>query len=632
MTEKNNLSNFLLKNNRERPENIAMRVKHRGIWQTYTWRDYYTNVKYLSLGLVSRGLKAGDRVAIIGENAPEYYWAEVAAFSARAIGLGLYVDSRPEEIKYILQDSKSSFVFADDQEQVDKMLEIKEDLPFLVNIIYWDERGLWSYDDPQLMSFEELKTLGEKYEKDHPDFFEETIGKIENNDTCFLLYTSGTTGLPKGVMSTHQTIINGLESWMSRDPWKDGANYLSYISPAWITEQFMGVTGNLARGFIINFPEEPETVNENIREIGPYVLMFNPRLWESMTSIIQGKMLDSSPLKRLLYKLALPIGYRRVEHEHDKKRANIFWNSLFYLAYLAVFRPLLSKMGLLRTRYAYTGGGPLSPGNFKFLRAIGVNLKQTYGISEAGGISLHDDRDVQFETVGPLLPGVEVKITEEGEVAVKSNQLSKGYFGKPEETEKVFKEDGYYYTGDAAVLTEDNHLVFLDRVKDMKQLRTGDKFSPSYIEGWLKFSPFIRDVIVTGGPDRDYVGAIIQIDFDNVSRWAERNKILYTTFTDLSQKSGVYDLTRKEVENVNRVLPDKMRVKKYTHLYKEFDPDEEELTRTRKLRRAYVENKYGELIEGIYSDQAEIRMESEITYENGRKGKIKASLRVERVE
>ena len=627
MAEEINLPSFMLRNYKRHGNDVAMRVKDRGIWNEITWREYFVNVKEISLGLISLGLKKGDKVAVIGENSPEYYWVEVAAFCGRAVVLGIYADSKGSEIEYIINNSGAKFVFADDQEQVDKMLEIKGSVP-VERVIYWDERGLWSYDDPFLMSFDDLKELGRKYDADHPGVFEENIKKVQDDDMTFLNYTSGTTGKPKGVIWTHKHTYSALEAWMSRDSWPEGCNYLSYISPAWATEQFMGVAGGLARRFVINFPEEPETVNENIREIGPYILMFNPRLWESITSTIQGKMLDSAPEKKLLYRLALPIGYKRVELQQAKKKANIFWKILFGLAYISVFRPLLSKVGLLKTRFAYTGGGPLSPSNFKYLRAIGVNLKQFYGITEGGAITLHKDEDIQFETVGPLLPGVEIKITEEGEVAVKSKQLSPGYYEKPEATAKAFKEDGFYYTGDAAVFTDDKHMVFLDRVKDMMQLRGGEKFSPSYIEGSLKFSPYIKDVIVTGGPDKNYVGAILQIDYENVSRWAEKSRINYTTFTDLSQKPEVYELIRNEIEDASRVLPDNMKVKKYVNLYKEFDPDEEELTRTRKLRRAYVEKKYKELIDGIYGDETDILVETEIGYEDGRKGVIKTTMKV----
>ncbi len=606
---------------------VAMREKDFGIWQEYTWKDYYEKVKYFSLGLISLGLERGDKVSIIGENKPEWYWAELAVHAAGGAILGIFSDCIPSEVKYYVEHSDSKFVVAHDQEQVDKLLQIKDELPLLKKIIYWDPKGLGNYDDPLLMSFNEVIELGKEYEKFHPNAFEENIDKGRGEDIAVLLYTSGTTGLPKGAMVNHKSLISILESWMSVDKWTDKDRYVSFIPPGWVGEQWFGVTGSLVSGMEVNFPEEPETVQENLREIGPTVLLYGVRLWESVVRTIQAKIIDTSPLRRFLYHLFLPVGYKRAELRLTERRVSWFWRILFLLADLIVFRALRDKVGLSHLRRTYTGGAPISPSILQYFQAIGVDIKLSYGLSETGMLTVAPDDYLKWETCGPTLPGVEIKLSEEGEILVRNPNLLVGYYKDPETTAKKLK-GGWFHTGDFGHFDEDGQLIVIDRMEDLKELSGGRRFSPQYCETRLRFSPYIKDVLVVGGEDKPYATAIVNIDLDNVGRWAEARRIPYTTFVDLSQKPEVIELIRKDIQRVNKALPEWARIKRFANLHKEFDPDEAELTRTRKIRRTFIEDRYRYLIDALYSDKTELMVEAPITYRDGRKGVIQTAIKL----
>lgn len=610
---------------------LAMRKKKLGIWQRYTWQDCYDKVKYFSLGLISLGLGPGDKVAVLGDNDPEWYWTEIAAQAAGGVALGIFTDAIPSEVKYIADHSDSKFIVARDQEQVDKILQIKGDLPLLKKLIFWDPLGLNHYDDPLMMKFDAVLEKGRQYEVQHPGLFEQNIEKTRPEDTAVLCYTSGTTGLPKGVMMTHNNFISSIRSWFQVSPHLETDDYVSYMSPAWVPEQSQGITGWLVCGNIVNFPEEPETSQEDTREIGPQVILYGPRLWESLASTIQAKIMDTSWSKRLVYNLCLPVGYRVAALTSNKQKPNLLWRGLFRLCDLVVFRPLKDKIGLVRARDCFTAGSYLSPDALMYFRAIGCNLKQLFAATEVAMVTSHLDGDVRSETVGPPLPGVQIKITEEGEILIKSPGVVPGYYKNPEATRKAIN-DGWFHTGDAGYLDKAGHLIYWDRVSELLELAGGQKFAPQYIEGRLKFSPYIKDVMAIGGKERPYVAVIIIIDYENVGRWAERNHVSYTTFTDLSQKNEVLALVRKDVLRINGTLPPAATIRKFANLHKEFDPDEAELTRTRKLRRSVMEQRYGDLLKAVYSNTNEFTAEATITYRDGRKGKVATSIKIQTID
>lgn len=598
---------------------VAIRRKQLGIWNEYTWKDYYENVKYFSLGLVRLGLEPEEKVAIIGDNNAEYYEAEYATQAAGGVVVPFYSDAAHAEIGFVISHSESTFVVAQDQEQVDKLLKVKNELPNLKKIVYWDSKGLWNYGDTILISWEEVLRQGRKYEEEHGEVFEENIARGKGDDLALILYTSGTTGAPKGAMLTHENLLFGAGSYLGDQGLTDKDEYFSYMSPAWITEQLYGVAGGPYLGMTVSFAEKPETVQEDVREIGPTIIFYGSRLWESIASTIQVKIADTDPIKRFVYRLCLPIGQKLFQLKLEGEKANFFWKAAHKLAWLALFEPLLDKLGLSKVRIAYTGGAVLSRESFSFIGALGLGLRQAYGSTEAGVIAGHN-HSIKPHTLGEPPPGVEVKIVN-GEIVAKSPGVFRGYYKDPEESARVLK-DGWFYTGDAGFFDKDGQLVFMDRVSELLELSDSERFSPQFVESTLRFSPYIKDAMILGGKDRPYISAVIIIDYENTGKWAEDRKVVYTTFTDLSQKPEVYDLIQKEVEKTNEFLPTTAKVRKFVNLHKEFDPDEAELTRTRKLRRGFMEDRYKQLVDAIYSDKKKITAETHIKYRNGRTGKI----------
>lgn len=632
MASGDTISGLFLENCRKYGDTkIAMRNKEFGIWRGYTWQDCYERVKHFSLGLKTLGFKHGELVAILGDNEPQWYWSEYAAQAIGGVGMGIFPDAIPSEIKYIIEHSEAKFVVARDQEQVDKILEMKDDLPSLNNVIYWDAKGMQGYDDPFIMSFDAVMRLGAEYEEHHPGIFEEEVEKVKPEDFAVACYTSGTTGLPKGVMMTHKRLVSAHESQSQVIHWAETDEYLSYMSPAWITEQGMGLTGVMISGAVIGFPEKPNTAMADIRELGTGTVLFSSRLWEDLVRLVKSKIADSDPLKRFAYNLLLPVGYKMTELELSHRQVSLFWKALYGVGDLLLFRPLRDKLGLLKAKTCLTGGTMLSPDAFAFLHAIGVELRQIYGITESGGSTLHRIDDIREDTIGPPGVDVELRISAQGELLVRGPQVFAGYYKNPEATnEKLI--DGWFHSGDGAYINEDGHVIFLDRIAELMDLAGGEKYAPQYIEGRLKFSSYIKDVMVIGGKDRPFVSAIISIDFGNAGKWAENNHIPYTTYTDLSQKPGVYELIKKDVERVNRTLPPPARIRRYLHLHKEFDPDEAELTRTRKLRREFMEDRYKDLVDALYSDKDELTVEATIKYRDGKQGVARSSVRVATVD
>jgi len=627
MEKRDTIPKLVMRNRQQWGRYTAMSMKDFGVWQRYSWEDYYNNVKYLSLGLISLGMQPEDVVCIIGDNEPEWFWGEFATQAAGGIVTGIFVDSIPSEVKYIAEHAGARFAIVNDQEQTDKFLEIKDELPLLKNVIYWDPKGLRNYDDPILISFAEVIELGREYDKTHPGLFEQNVEKGKGSDTAFIYYTSGTTGLPKGAKITHQSLINTAAGFASRFPLNENDDLISNFPAAWVGDSFFATIPHLLTGARLNFPEEPETIAEDTREVGPSFVIYGPRQWESLVSEIQVKMIDAHPLKRFVYNLFLPVGHKIADINFTGKKPNLFWRTLHGIAYWFLFRALKDRLGLSNIKFAVTGSSVLSLDTFRLIHAIGIELRQNYASTEAGFISSHGKGEIHFESVGRPTLGTEVRVTDEGELLVKSNCMFSEYHKDPQKTASVLI-DGWCHTSDAVHIDEDGHLIFMDRLEHMGELSSGIKYAPQYIEGRLRFSPYIKDAMVIGGKDKDFVSAIVNMDFTMVGKWAERNRIPYTTFVDLSQKNEVADLVRQDLARVNGYLPEQSRVRKFVLLHKEFDPDEAELTRTRKLRREFIEERYKDLIDAIYSDRDSIDLQATVTYRDGRKGAVTTGIKV----
>jgi long-chain acyl-CoA synthetase len=608
------------------PDNVAMRKKDFGIWMEYTWRDAYENVRYLSLCFLHLGLQRGDKVAIIGENEPEWFWAEFAAQAAGGILVGIYTDMVPAQVEFMFRHSDAVIAVANDQEQVDKFLEIRDKVPRLKKIIYWDPKGLRNYNDPLLLSYCDAIELGKSYEKSHPGAFETNLNMGSGDDIAALYYTSGTSGEPKAGMVSHRALIHSGRAFLEYNPLANTDNLFSYLPAAWIGEGMFATAAHLTGGVILNFAEEPETVQEDMREIGPTVASYGPRQWEDMARTIQVRIGEAAFINRLLYRVFLKVGYKRVDLIEKGLKGNLFWRFLIKLADILVFYPLKENFGLRTCRIATTGSAAMSVDTFRFWSALGVRLKQVYGSTEAGFVAGHRSEEIYFETLGNITKCAQVKISAEQEILVRGPQIFSGYFRNPKKTEETII-DGWVHTSDAGFIEEKGHLVFLDRLSDMSTLSNGTKYAPQYIEGRLRFSPYIKDAMSLG-EKRDYIAVIIIIDFDNVGKWAEEHHINYTTFTDLSQKKEIAGLIAKDIRRVNEGFFQQTKVKKFVLLHKEFDPDEEELTRTRKIRRGFMEERYKDLVQAIYHGDPGIDIETQVKYRDGRQATMKTHIKI----
>ncbi len=610
---------------------VAMREKEFGLWRPITWQDYYENVKYLALGLVELGVKPGDKVAMIGDNRPEGLWAEMATLCIGGVAVWLFQDCLMEEVKYILNHSDTKILVGEGQEEVDKGLSVFDDCPNLSYIIWDDPKGMRHYHQSFLKSLKEVQELGRELDKKQPTLFEDMVKKGKGHDVCLLFYTSGTTDLPKGALLTHYNMLKMGQNLMRVDPCYETDDFVSYLPFAWIGEQMMSISCGLQVGFTINFPEEPDTAQENIREIGPHVMFAPPRMYEGMTRTVQVKHLDSTPIKRGLYRLATKISYEVAERKFDKKPIPGWLKFLHWLSYLVVLKKLKDHLGLSRIRHAYTGGAAMGPDHFKFFHALGVNLKQIYGQTEIAGISVvHRDGDIKFDTVGTPLPETEVRISDEGEIMQKSPSVFLGYYKNDEATAKTLK-DGWLYSGDKGFIDQDGHLVVFDRSKDVMTLSDGSLSSPQFLETRIKFSPFLADAWVIGH-EKPYVTAVVCIDYNVTGKWADEEGINYTSYPELSQHKEVYDLVATQIAQVNKDLPPPAKIRKFVNLYKPFDADDDELTRTRKLKRAVVSERYKDIVEAMYQDVDSVHMDTKIKYEDGREARIVTDLRIQEVE
>jgi long-chain acyl-CoA synthetase len=627
----------LLKRNAGRygDRRTALREKQFGIWQPVSWQRYYERVKDFALGLRSLGFGRDDKVAIIGDNRPEWLYGELAAQSLGAVPMGIYQDSILTEVAYIINHSEARVVVAEDQEQVDKILAMQDRLPLLEKIVYTDRKGMRTYQDARLMYFREVEELGRDYENSHPGDYEQSVAAVKETDVALISYTSGTTGFPKGSILTHRNMLQMALNLNAVDPKYESDEFVSFLPLPWIGEQMMAVSSALALGFTVNFPEEPETATADIYEIGPNVMFSPPRVWEGLSRSVMVRHLDAGWFKRLVYQRAMPIGYRMADYMFAKERPPLVWRLLYTLAYLAVFRALKDRLGFARLRTASTGGAALGPDVFRFFHALGINLKQIYGQTEISGIScIHRNDDIDFDTVGRPIPETEIRIYDPdpsgvGEIISRSPALFQGYYRDQEATAKTLR-DGWLHSGDAGYINEAGHLVCIDRIADLMRLQDGTQFSPMYIENKLKFCPYIVESIVLGH-QKQYVTAMICIDYKHAGKWAEDRRISYTTYTDLAAKPEIYDLIEREVVRVNRSLPERARIKKFLLLYKELDPDDEELTRTKKVRRKFINEKYTNEIAGLYGDRDSLEIESVIRYQDGKSAILRANLQVRSV-
>jgi long-chain acyl-CoA synthetase len=609
----------------------AIREKDRGIWQTYSWANSLEQVKAFALGLAALEFQRGDKLAIIGDNRPRLYWGLMAAQCLGGVPVPLYQDAIAKELQYVLDHSDSCIVVAEDQEQVDKILELKAGLPKLKYIIYDNPKGMRHYDDPMLLSVTALQEKGGAFELGHPGYFEAQVEAGNDAEVALICYTSGTTGFPKGVMLSHRNLITTAQHILAIDHYDEQDETMAYLPMAWVGDTVLSVVMAQVTGMCVNCPERPETVQQDMKEIGPTVLIAPPRIWENILSQVQVMMGDSTYLKRTLYRLFSSIA-EDVAWRHMHKQPIPFHTKLLYqLGNLFVYTPIRDRFGLRRLRYAYTGGAALGPEVFLFFRGLGVNLKQVYGQTEIASIScMHRDDSVKVETVGQPIPGTEIALTESGEIISRSPGIFLGYYKNPEATAEVL-QDGWLYSGDTGLIDEDGHLVFFDRTRDVAQLIDGTRFAPTYIENKLKFSPYIKEAVVIG-QERPHVATIINIDFEVVGKWAERRSIPYTSYTDLSCKPEVYELIYQEVVRVNSSLPAATRIRKYVLLHKELDPDDEEMTRTRKVRRRYIAQKYLDIIVAFYDERPEVKVRTVITYQDGRQTEIEYTLPIQPVE
>jgi len=623
----------VLKHNFERygDTHRAMRHKHFGIWQPYTWKDYYLQTKLLALGLLSLGFERGDKLLIVGDNTPEWYCAELAAQADHGVSVGAYSELTPEETKTIAENCEVRFAIVQDQEQVDKLLMIKDDLPSLKKVIYWSYKGLAHYNDPLLIGYRDVLELGKKYDAKHAGLFERNVDTGKPDDVCAIVYTSGTTGdAPKPAIHTYRTLRAGAEYHLRLDPWYENDNVVPFLPPVWINEQWLGIGCHLLSACTLNFAEGSETQQRDARETGPSIVFQGARLWESQASLVHARILAANGLNRYAFRLLMPIGYKAAEMKFQRKSRSPLQKLLFAFAEIALCRKIRRSLGLQNARICYSTGAILSPDAFRFYHALNLPLKSILGTTEGGALAGPRDEEIRPDAIGPALEGTEVRISGEGEILCKSPGTFAGYYNDPDKTNEVLK-DGWFHTGDCGRFGEDDQLVFVDRKKNLVALAGGETLVPQLIESRLRFSPYIKDAWVLAGPQRDYASAVIVVDYDSVATWAGQRRIAFTTFSELAQSQEVYDLVKQDIDRVNPTLPVGARLRRFVNLHKEFDPDEGELTRTRKLRRAILEERYRGVIDAIYQNGKVVRIEAQVGHRDGRMETVATTLRIQSV-
>ena len=624
---------LLLQHAAQRPDAPALREKEFGIWQTRSWRDAALDVRQMACGLAALGFVRGQNLALVGDNRPHLYLGFVAVQSLGGVPVPLYQDAVASEMVFVMQDAEIQFVFAENQEQVDKMLEVRETVPSLRHIIYDDPRGLRNYDQPGLISVDQLKQLGAEWDRSHAGTWDKMVGQIKTDDVSVILYTSGTTGKPKGVCQTHASFIASAQGGVQVDGLNPNDNVISYLPPAWVGDHLFSLAQWLVAGFTINCPESAGTVTIDLREIGPTYYFAPPRVFEGMLTSVSIRMEDAAPFKRWLYHRAMDLARRVGADILDGKPVSALDRFKYRLGDLAVYGPLRNVLGLSRIRVAYTAGAAIGPDLFRFFRSIGINLKQLYGQTETCAyVCIQKNGQVKLNTVGQAAPGIELKIADNGEVLVKGVSVLKEYYKRPDATAEVIDENGYFRTGDAGVLDQDGHLRIIDRAKDVGKLASGAMFAPNYIENKLKFFPQVKEAVCFGH-GKDQVCAFINIDYEAVGNWAERQGLPYGGYVDLASKPQVLDLIADCIGKVNADLASEpgmadTQVARFLVLHKELDPDDDELTRTRKVRRNFIAEKYGVLVEALYAGRKEQFIETQVKFEDGRTGKVSATLKI----
>lgn len=598
----------------ERPKDVAMQEKLYGIWQPITWQEYADRVRDFGHGLAALGVGRGDIVAVLGDNRPEWLIAEVAAQSIGAAVVGIYPTSLDEEIVHILAVADARVVVAEDQEQVDKLIRVKSAVPHLQTVVFYDPHGLETYDEPWLQEFSAIEQRGREWGKDRAGWFEDQVDQGQSDDIAVVCTTSGTTSRPKLGQLTHRNLLSMADNLTSLDPLGPKDRFVSFLPLAWIGEQMIAVACGLSRGMTLSFPEDASTQRSDMREIGPHVMFSPPRIWESMLSEVQVRIDEAGWLKRKVFGMGYDVGDRVAEQRVRGERVGLGARLLAKLADWVALRPVRDQLGLTRIQRCYTGGAPLGPDVFRFFHAIGVNLKQIYGQTEICGIAVvHHDDDVRFHTVGVPIPQTEMKISESGEILLRSPSVFVGYVGNEEATREAIDAEGWLHTGDAGYLDE-GHLVVIDRAKDVLTSVDGTRFSSAFIENKLKFSPYVEEAVVFG---TDEITAMITIDAMTVGSWAESEHLSYTTYTDLAAKPEVYDLVTEEVHRANADLPDSIKVRRFLLLFKQLDPDDDEITRTRKVRRNVIAERYSDLIEALHRGDESVSITNRVTYQDG---------------
>ena len=618
------------------PDRPAIREKDLGIWQTWNWAQVCDEVRSLACGLAAAGFKRGDKLAIVGDNRPRLYWGMAAAQCLGGIPVPLYQDSVVQEMEYVINHADVRFALVEDQEQVDKILELSPKCPKLEQIYYDDPRGLVHYTPKNLHNYDYLIEDGVKFYADNPDYLDSEIAKGIKSDISVILYTSGTTGFPKGVILTYENILSTVNSSIEFDSLTEKEECLAYLPMAWVGDHIFSYAQSYVAGFCVSCPESGETVLHDMQEIGPTYFFSPPRIFENLLTTVLVRMEDSSWIKRKMFEYFMNVAKRCGVNILEGRSVNPLDRLLYVIGKIVVYGPLKNTMGFSRMRLAYTAGEAIGPEIFEFFRSLGINIKQLYGQTEASVyITVQTDDNVKPDTCGPPFPGVDVKISDAGEILYKSPGVFKSYYKNPEATLSTRTGDGWVFTGDAGYFDDDGHLKIIDRVKDVGRLNDGTLFAPKFLENKLKFFPQIREA-VTFGDGRDYVGAFINIDLEAVGNWAERHNVAYASYQELAANPQVYEMIRKCIEKTNRDLSADSeiagsQIKRFLILHKELDADDGELTRTRKVRRRIINERFTSLIDALYSESSRGHIENIVTFEDGRKGTMIADLEIQDV-
>ena len=634
MTDDDTLAKILRSNGRgPLADRDAIREKEYGIWQIVTWREYADHVRRFALGLAALGFGRGDKLAVVGDNRRRLYFAQLAAQSLGGISLAVYQDSIASELGYVLEHAETKVIVAENEEQVDKLFELRERLGNVERVVFDDPRGLERSDDPWLAAFPDVQAAGDAFGREHPEYFERALAAGKGADVAMLCYTSGTTGAPKGAMLTNDNLLSSVDESRVAEDWRTGDELISYLPMAWVGDAWLSVAAAVRFGLTINCPESRESMRRDFREIGVNVMVAPPAYWEGMLTRVQVLMDEADWLKRGLFRVCMNVALRveRMRQAGESAPPGLAFRNA--VGEWLVRRPLRDLLGMTRVRRAYTGGAPLGPDTFDFIRAMGLNLKQLYGMTETSSACVYQpDGEASSETVGRPLASTEVRISESGEILLRGPQMFHGYYKNEQATNDTVDPDGWLATGDAGFMDDRGHLRVIDRAKDVSHLNDGTMFAPQFLENKLKFSPYIKEA-VTLGKDCDYVAAIVNIDLESMENWAERRGVAYTGYQDLSQKDEVYDLIHGEIERINRSLEADSalagaRIRRFLILNKELDADDGEITRTRKIRRGVIADRYRVLIDALYGDRGRVETDVTVTYEDGSTGTIHADLRV----